>query len=200
MAGGSPMFDMRRREFINLLGGAAAAWPLAAHAQESKQLRRIGVLTSDAEDDPGVKARLAAFQQGLDGLGWSLDRNVRIYYRFATNNPDQYQPLAKELIRLQPDVLLAYTTPVAAAFARESRTIAGRPPCHIGLKGELPTYRVAVRARKEPAGTYTYVITRIDDPNWAERTGESYSTPEAASEAGWIALDRIRAVKKLDRS
>jgi hypothetical protein len=66
--------------------------------------------------------------------------------------------------------------------------------------GELPTYRVAVRARKEPAGTYTYVITRIDDPNWAERTGESYSTPEAASEAGWIALDRIRAVKKLDRS
>ena len=58
--------------------------------------------------------------------------------------------------------------------------------------GELPTYRVAVRARKEPAGTYTYVITRIDDPNWAERTGESYSTPEAASEAGWIALDRIR--------
>jgi hypothetical protein len=66
--------------------------------------------------------------------------------------------------------------------------------------GELPTYRVAVRARKEPAGTYTYVITRIDDPNWAERTGESYTTPEAASEAGWIALDRIRAVKKLDRS
>src|SRR5260370_31446904 len=66
--------------------------------------------------------------------------------------------------------------------------------------GELPSYRVAVRARKEPAGTYTYVITRIDDPNWAESTGESYSTPEAASEAGWSALDRIRAVKKLDRS
>ena len=65
---------------------------------------------------------------------------------------------------------------------------------------ELPTYRVAVQARNKPAGTYTYVITRTDDPNWAESTGESYSTPEAASEAGWIALDRIRAAKRLDRS
>ncbi len=57
-----------------------------------------------------------------------------------------------------------------------------------------------MRARKKPVGTYTYVITRTDDPNWAESTAESYSTPEAASEAGWIALDRIRAVKGLDRS
>ena len=65
---------------------------------------------------------------------------------------------------------------------------------------ELSIYRVVVRARKKPVGTYTYVITRTDDPNWAESTGESYSTPEAASEAGWIALDRIRAVKRLDRS
>jgi putative ABC transport system substrate-binding protein len=72
-------FDqLRRREFITLLGGAAVAWPLAARAQETKQVRRIGVLTGDAEDDPGVKARLAAFRQGLDRLGWSLDRNVRI--------------------------------------------------------------------------------------------------------------------------
>jgi putative tryptophan/tyrosine transport system substrate-binding protein len=100
-----------------------ASWPLTARAQQPDIVRRIGVLTGDAEDDPGVKARLAAFQQGLDRLGWLLDRNVRIDYRFAANNPDQYQPLAKELIRLQPDVLLAYTTPVAAAFVRESRTI-----------------------------------------------------------------------------
>jgi len=66
--------------------------------------------------------------------------------------------------------------------------------------GELPIYRVAVQARKKPAGTYTYVITRTDDPNWAESPVEPYSTPEAASEAGWIALDRIRAAKKPDRS
>ena len=64
---------------------------------------------------------------------------------------------------------------------------------------ELLIYRVVVRARKKPIGTYTYVITRTDDPNWAESTGESYSTPEAASEAGWRALDRIRATKKLGR-
>jgi hypothetical protein len=65
---------------------------------------------------------------------------------------------------------------------------------------ELSIYRVAVRERKKPVGTYTYVITRTDDPHWAESTAESYATPEAASEAGWIALDRIRAVKGLDRS
>ena len=64
----------------------------------------------------------------------------------------------------------------------------------------LSIYRVAVQVRNKPAGTYTYVITRTDDPNWAESALESYSTPEAASEAGWIALDRIRAAKKLDRS
>jgi hypothetical protein len=61
---------------------------------------------------------------------------------------------------------------------------------------ELPVYRVAVQARKNPAGTYTYVITRTDDPSWEESTEESYSSPEAASEAGWVALDRIRATKK----
>jgi hypothetical protein len=65
---------------------------------------------------------------------------------------------------------------------------------------ELSIYRVVVRARKKPIGTYTYVITRTDDPNWSESTGESYSTPEAASEAGWLALDRIRATKKADQS
>lgn len=106
---------MKRREFITILGGAVLAWPFATRAQQSDRVRRIGVLTSDAEDDPGVKARLAAFREGLDRLGWSLDPNVRIDSRFAANNPDQYQSLAKELVRLQPDVLLAYTTPVAAA-------------------------------------------------------------------------------------
>ena len=77
---------------------------------------------------------------------------------------------------------------------------AGRRPCHIVLMAELSIYRVVVRARKKPIGTYTYVITRTDDPNWSESTGESYSTPEAASEAGWLALDRIRATKKADQS
>jgi putative ABC transport system substrate-binding protein len=143
---------VKRREFITLLGGTAA-WPLAARAQQSERMRRIGVLTADAEDDPGVKARLAAFQQGLDRLGWSVDRNVRIDYRFAANNPDQYQPLAKELIRLQPDVLLAYTTPVAAAFERESRTI---PIVFVNVSDPIGSGLVASLAR--PSGNLTGLL------------------------------------------
>src|SRR6516164_8511788 len=102
----------KRREFITLLGGAAA-WPLAARAQQGEPMRSIGVLTADAEDDPEVEARLTAFRQGLDRLGWSEGRNVRIDYRFGANNPDHYQSLAKELVRLQPDVLFAIATPIA---------------------------------------------------------------------------------------
>jgi putative tryptophan/tyrosine transport system substrate-binding protein len=142
-----------RREFITMLGGAAAAWPIAARAQQRERMRRIGVLTADAEDDPGVKARLAAFQQGLDRLGWSVDRNVRIDYRFAANNPDQYQPLAKELIRLQPDVLLAYTTPVAAAFERESRMF---PIVFVGVSDPIGSGLVASLAR--PGGNLTGLL------------------------------------------
>jgi len=112
---------MKRREFITLLGGAAA-WPLAARAQ-AQRLRRIGVLTGDAEDDPEVRARFTAFQQGLESLGWSVGGNIRIDYRFAANNLDRYQPLAKELVRLRPDLLLAYATPIAVTLQRETRTI-----------------------------------------------------------------------------
>src|SRR6516225_910205 len=140
---------MKRRGFITLLGGAAA-WSLAARAQQGEQIRRIGVLTGDAEDDPGVKARLAAFQQGLDRLGWSVDRNVRIDYRFAANNLDQYQPLAKELVGLQPDVLLAYATPVAAAFQRESGTI---PIVFVSVSDPIGSGLVASLAR--PGGNLT---------------------------------------------
>src|SRR5262249_4362565 len=113
---------VNRRSFITLMGGAAA-WPLAARAQQGEPMRSIGVLTPDAEDDPEVEARLTAFRQGLDRLGWSVGRNVRIDYRFGANNPDHYQSLAKELVRLQPDVLFAFATPIAVAFQRETRTI-----------------------------------------------------------------------------
>ena len=74
---------MKRREFITLLGGAAATWPLAARAQQAERVRRIGVLMGLAEDDPEIKARFAAFRQGLEKRGWSEGRNVRIVYRFA---------------------------------------------------------------------------------------------------------------------
>ena len=113
---------MKRRTFITLLGGAAAAWPLAARAQEPDRVRRIGVLTAFAEDDSEIRARLAAFRQGLEKRGWSEGRNVRIVYRFAPAAA-QVQVLAKELVALQPDVILANSTPVTAALQRESRTI-----------------------------------------------------------------------------
>jgi putative ABC transport system substrate-binding protein len=101
---------------------AAAAWPLAARAQESERIQRIGVLMAFAEDDPEAKARLAAFRQGLEKRGWSEGLDVRIDARFAPAGT-QAQVLAKELVALQPDVILAHSTPVTAALQRESRTI-----------------------------------------------------------------------------
>ena len=115
---------MRRREFISLLGGATAAWPLAARAQQPDRIRRIGVLAGLAEDDPEMTARLAGFRQGLEKRGWSEGRNVRIDYRYAPeSSADRAQVLAKELIALQPDAIFAQATSVVAALQRETRTI-----------------------------------------------------------------------------
>ena len=107
-----------RRELLAALGGAAAAWPRGAHAQQPERMRRIGVLTAFAEDDPEIRTRLAAFRQGLEKRGWSEARNVRIDYRFAPASA-QAQVLAKELVALQPDVILAHSTSVTAALQRE---------------------------------------------------------------------------------
>ncbi len=104
----------------------AAAWPLAARAQ---QTRRIGVMIALPESDPELKKWLAAFQQSLERLGWSEGRNVHLDYRFAPAGV-RAQDLAKELLTLQPDVILAFSTPVTAAFQRESRTI---PIVFIGI-------------------------------------------------------------------
>jgi putative tryptophan/tyrosine transport system substrate-binding protein len=106
---------MKRRKFITLLGSAVAAWPLAARAQQSERTRRIGVLIAFSEDDQEGKARLAAFRQGLEKRGWSEGRDVRIDARFAPAGT-QAQVLAKELVALQPDVILAHSTPVTAAL------------------------------------------------------------------------------------
>jgi putative tryptophan/tyrosine transport system substrate-binding protein len=110
-----------RRKFLATLGGAAA-WPLAVRAEQPDGMRRIGVLMGLAEDDPEIRARFAAFRQGLEKRGWSEGRNVRIDTRFAPASA-QMQVLAKELVALQPDVILAHSTPVTAALQRESRTI-----------------------------------------------------------------------------
>jgi putative ABC transport system substrate-binding protein len=115
---------MNRREFITLVGGAAAAWPLAARAQQAEQLRRIGVLMAAAADDPEFQARMAAFLQGLAQLGWTIGRNVRIDTRWATTNADHLRRDAAELVALAPDVLVAATgTATVAPLLQATRSV-----------------------------------------------------------------------------
>ena len=110
-----------RRELLAALGGAAA-WPLAARAQQPEGMRRIGVLMGLPEDDPETKARAVKFRQELERLGWAEGRNVRIDTRFAPAGA-QAQVLAKELVDLRPDVILAHSAQIAAALHRQTRTI-----------------------------------------------------------------------------
>ena len=112
----------RRRQFITLLGGAAA-WPLSARAQQSGQVRRVGVLVGYAESDLMAQHRISAFQRGLQELGWREGHNIRLDVRFAAADPDRMRAYATELVGMLPDVILAQTTPITAALLRQSRTI-----------------------------------------------------------------------------
>jgi putative tryptophan/tyrosine transport system substrate-binding protein len=113
---------MRRREFITLIGGVAA-WPLAARAQQAERMRLIGVLMAYAESDPEGQAWVAAFREALQKLGWAEDRNIRIDTRWATPDVEAMQRLAKELVALQPDLILSQSTPTTAALLQHTRTI-----------------------------------------------------------------------------
>jgi ABC-type uncharacterized transport system substrate-binding protein len=115
---------VKRRDFITLLGGVAAAWPLAARAQQGERMRRIGVLMASAADDSANQARMAAFLQGLALLGWTDGRNVRIDTRWATTNADDLRRHAAELAALAPDVLVAATgTATVAPLLQATRTV-----------------------------------------------------------------------------
>jgi putative ABC transport system substrate-binding protein len=114
---------MNRRDFITLLGGAAAAWPLTARGQQAGATRRIGALIAFAKDDPDTEERLAAFRQGLAKRGWVEGRNIHIDYRFAAGRGGQFPVLAKELVAMQPDVILGHTPGGTVALQRETRTI-----------------------------------------------------------------------------
>jgi putative tryptophan/tyrosine transport system substrate-binding protein len=112
-----------RRQFITLLGGAATAWPLRVHAQQTSGMRRVGVLVNVASNDPMGQARVAAFVQGLQAAGWSDGRNVRIDTRWAAAEPGNYAKYAAELIALGPDVVLASTTAAVGRLQQASRTV-----------------------------------------------------------------------------
>jgi putative tryptophan/tyrosine transport system substrate-binding protein len=114
---------IRRREFIFTLGGAAAAWPLAARAQQAGQMRRIGVLMAASENDPERQAFVAAFGEGLQKLGWTEGRDIRIDIRWATSDAALMQRFARELVALQPDLILSHNTPTTASLLRQTRTI-----------------------------------------------------------------------------
>jgi ABC-type uncharacterized transport system substrate-binding protein len=144
---------MIRRKFITLLGGAAAAWPLAARAQQQpSKVPRIGVLIALAQSDPEARAWVAGFLQGLEKRGWSEDRNLQIDYRFASAGA-QAQALAKEIVALQPDVIFAMPTPAVAALQRESHEI---PIVFAALADPIGSGFIASLAR--PGGNITGVM------------------------------------------
>jgi putative ABC transport system substrate-binding protein len=113
---------MNRRDFISLLGGAAA-WPLAARAQQGDRVRRMGVLMPGDEYNPVFKSYLSAFIQGLTGLGWTDGRNVRMDLRWGGNDTNRMRALAQELVGLQPDIIATYGTPATVSLQRETTTI-----------------------------------------------------------------------------
>jgi ABC-type uncharacterized transport system substrate-binding protein len=141
-------FDLlRRREFITLLGGAAAAWPLTARAQQREPMRRIGVLMNLAADDPEGQARVAAFLQGLQEAGWAVGRNAQIHIRWGMSDAERSRKNATELVALTPDVLFATTFPTVAALQQATRAVpivfAGViDPVGAGLQGVASSFGV----------------------------------------------------------
>jgi putative tryptophan/tyrosine transport system substrate-binding protein len=145
---------MRRREFISLLGGAAAAWPLAAGAQQRERMRRIGVFMPGVADDPEYEVRIAAFLQGLGELGWIVGRNVRIDYRWGAGDVERYRGIAAELIALSPDVVLVTGYAIASALQNATRSV---PIVFANVTDPVGGGLVASLAR--PEGNVTGFIT-----------------------------------------
>ena len=145
---------MRRREFITLLGGAAVAWPPAARAQQGERVRRIGVLMNLAADDAQSMARIAAFLQGLQQLGWTDGQNVAIEYRWGAGDPERIRKFAAELVALAPDVILAVGGSTVLPLQQVGRTV---PIVFAGVTDPVGAGIVANLAR--PGGNATGFTT-----------------------------------------
>ena len=143
---------MRRRDFLGALVGTAVARPLAGRAQQAERMRRVAILMGLAEDDPETKARLEKFRADIEKLGWSEGRNVHIEIRFAPAGANA-QALAKQLIALQPDVILAHSAQVADVVQRETRTI---PVVFVNVSDPIGAGFIASLAR--PGGNFTGVL------------------------------------------
>src|SRR6516162_7206730 len=143
------MLEIRRRDFITLLGGAAA-WPLAARAQQGQRVRRIGWLSGGDENDPVRKTYVSAITQALAGLGWTDGRNMRMDLRWGGDDINRIRALAQELVGSQPDIILTGGTPPTVALQRETQTI---PIVFAGVSGPVPSSIVARLDR--PGGNIT---------------------------------------------
>jgi putative ABC transport system substrate-binding protein len=160
-------FDrLKRREFISLLGGAAA-WPVAARAQQPDRMRLIGVLMAYAESDSTAQSWLAAFRAALAKLGWTEGSNLRIELRWSAADADRMRTLAKELVDLRPNAIFGVTTPAIGALARETRTI---PIVFAGVSDPIGAGYVDNLAR--PGGNITGFMSGNGDPalggKWVE--------------------------------
>jgi putative ABC transport system substrate-binding protein len=143
------MFDLRRRQFITLLGGAAA-WPRALMAQQPNRVRRIGVLMELAASDSQARSNIAALQRGLRGLGWLEGSNLGIEYRWTPDDPVLVWEFAKELVELRPDVIVAHSSPVVATLLGQTRNI---PIVFVSISDPVREGFVASFAR--PGGNVT---------------------------------------------
>src|SRR5262245_57738413 len=144
---------MKRREFITLMGGAAAAWPLAGRAQQPERMRRIGVLMNTGADEPESQARLAAFMQGLQELGWAAGGNLRIDYRWSPGDLARLRKDAAELVALRPEVILAGVGATTLALQQATRTI----PIVMGQAVD-PVGNSFVQSLSRPGGNITGFI------------------------------------------
>jgi putative tryptophan/tyrosine transport system substrate-binding protein len=160
---------MKRREFITLLGGAAAAWPLAARAQHPIGVRRIAFLHPYTEGDPEVLARVIAFREGLEALGWTENRNIRIEHRYSGGDLGRIRAYATELVRSVPDLILGSGTPITAALKQATSTI----PIVFSVVND-PVGQGFVASLSRPGGNITG-FTFIDFPligKWLEMIKE----------------------------
>jgi putative ABC transport system substrate-binding protein len=206
---------MRRREFIAGLGGVVA-WPLAARAQQGERMRRVGVLMGFSETDPEAKPYITGFTQGLSELGWTHGRNLRMDVRWAAGNVDRMGALAKELVDLQPEVIIAHTTPVTAALQRETRAIPivfanVADPVGAGLVASLPrpggNITGFITQEKSLAGKWLELLTQIApgvkraamifNPNTAP-DGGSYFLPSFEAAARSLKVEAITAPVRSD--
>ena len=165
---------MRRREFITLLGGAAAVWPLAARAQQPDRVRRIGVLMLYAENDPAGQLRATAFRQTLERLGWAVGNNLQIDYHWGIGDAAWIRDAAAQLLQLSPDMILANGGQTVRQVQQVTRTL---PIIFIGATD--PVAEGFVRSLSHPGGNLTgapmtyelggrqYVITAVDSVLYA---------------------------------